>query len=368
MTNVENDLPKGEEEELKKQIVEEDKDAELPIDLVSTEVAPEKGAEDKEDISVKRKEKSRHIYNGVELLNMKMKHLPTLVKPIIQKVGLIALIGTSDVGKSTLLLQLCSDVVLSDAFLGFSINATHKSSIYVSTEDDKYSISYRMQRFEKGNLSKVKNMKFIFSTFNIAEQIEAELKIQKADIVVVDTFSDIFPGEMNQVNKVRYFMNEFYELAMKYECLIVFNHHTGKYTEEKPPNKTNSIGSAGFVDKCRMVMELRRDYNDETKRHLCIVKGNHLGPEFKISSYELDFNQTQGFTITGKRESFDNLAKPKYGKVIPSKIAEKTEAIKLKAEGKSVRQIVEKLKDNGVNVSKSTVGEWTKKCPSKPAA
>ena len=68
--------------------------------------------------------KSSNVKNGAELMNMGITKIPTLVDPIIPKVGIISLVGTSDIGKSTLLLQLCSDITLNDTFLDFPINFT----------------------------------------------------------------------------------------------------------------------------------------------------------------------------------------------------------------------------------------------------
>lgn len=298
------------------------------------------------------------IKNGAELINMGVQKIPTLVDPIIPKVGLIALTGTSDIGKSTMLLQLCSDIVLHDKFLEFPISANHKSTIYVSTEDDMFSISYRLQKLKGSDEEKLKKMRFVFSTDDLVKTIDDELNREKADVVAIDTFADIYSSEMNQVNKVRTFMNDYYNLAIKHQCLIIFNHHTGKYTEEKPPNKNNVIGSQGFEGKARLVMELRPDYGDSSKRHLCIVKGNYLGAEYKESSFELSFDPEKGFQRTGNRTDFDLLVKPKLFKPVANKDVEKALAIQLRKEKKSYRAIAEALKEKGYDVPKSTISDW----------
>lgn len=195
--------------------------------------------------------------NGAELVNMGIAELPTLVEPLLLKTGLAALIGTSDIGKSTILLQLCCDVVFNNAFLDFPINPVHRSAIYLSTEDDQYMISKRLQRLKGQDEEKLKNLRFIFDSSNILKRLNEELLMQGADLVVVDTFADIFDGQMNQINEVRGQMGKFQNLAQQHQCVIIFNHHTGKHTEEKPPSKNNSIGSAGFEGKARVVIELR---------------------------------------------------------------------------------------------------------------
>lgn len=298
------------------------------------------------------------VYDGEELFKLKITTIPCLVEPIIPKEGVIALVGSSDVGKSTLLLQLCCDIVLNEEFIGFPITAKYKRAIYVSTEDDKDAISFRLQKLKENDIKELKNLRFIFDTDNLLENLEKLIIKERVDLVVIDTFTDIYTGEMNQINKVRSFMNEYHNLAKKYECLIVFNHHTGKYTEEKPPSKNNSIGSAGFEGKARLVMELRQDFSFPDKRHLCIVKGNYLGSEYKDSSFELEFDQTSGYVSTGNREYFSSLVKPKPGKVFLNRDVEKKIAYKLHLEGKSSREISTTLEEMGYKVSKSTVAEW----------
>ena len=293
-------------------------------------------------------------------LNMSIIKIPTLVDPILPRVCLMALIGSSDIGKSTLLLQLCSDIVLNNNFLGFPITAEHKSTLYVSTEDDKFALSNRLQRLKGCDLTKFKNCRFVFDSSDLLNTVSNELKKQKADLVVIDTFTDVYDGEMNQINKVRSFLNPFFNLAIKYQCAVIFNHHTGKHAEEKEPNKANSIGSVGIEGKVRVMMELRQDYEDDSKRHLCFVKHNYLGGDYKNRSFELDFDQQKGFTATGNRKEFGSLIRPKLFKPIANRDAEKSIVSKLHKKGRSVRHIEAIMKRLGYSVSKSTVSEWTK--------
>jgi hypothetical protein len=57
------------------------------------------------------------------------------------------------------------------------------------------------------------------------------------------------------------------------------------------------------------VIELRVDAKNENMRHLCIVKGNYLGKEYKQASFVLNFNsETFQFVDSGERISFEQLA------------------------------------------------------------
>ena len=82
-----------------------------------------------------------------DLLKRDVKEIPFLVKPLLPKTGIVALAGTSDVGKSTLLRQLAIAIATGqETFLGFEIKTTHQSVIYVSTEDDENAIATLLRK------------------------------------------------------------------------------------------------------------------------------------------------------------------------------------------------------------------------------
>ncbi|MCK4818852.1 PriCT-2 domain-containing protein, partial [bacterium] len=89
----------------------------------------------------------QEFYTGEELLLRKVSQLPTLLDPILPQVGLVALGGSSDVGKSTFLRHLAINISSGEEkFIGFPINAKHNRVIYVSTEDDDYAVSYLIHK------------------------------------------------------------------------------------------------------------------------------------------------------------------------------------------------------------------------------
>jgi hypothetical protein len=143
---------------------------------------------------------------------------------------------------------------------------------------------------------------------------------------------------MNENNRVRSFLNAFSQLAVKYNTLVVFLHHTGKRTESLAPSKHNAIGSQGFEAKMRLVMELRPDPERHDIRHLCIVKGNYLPSEFKHDSFELRFTPSLNFEATGERVPFNLLRERNEERDEKAELARA-----MREEGKSYRQIAEEL-------------------------
>ena len=106
--------------------------------------------------------------SAMDLLNRRIENIPCLVEPLLQKVGLACIAGSSDTGKSSLLRYLCMCVVSGETdFLGFAIRAKHKQAIYVSTEDDETAVAYLLNKQNCGmqiEPGRVQGLKFIFDT------------------------------------------------------------------------------------------------------------------------------------------------------------------------------------------------------------
>lgn len=295
---------------------------------------------------------SKGIYSATELLNRNIEEIPCLVEPIFPKVGLVALAGGSDTGKSSLLRQFAISICIGESkFLGFRINSEYKNGIYVSTEDDEYAISFLLNKANKErclNANEYKGLTFIFDTHNLLEKMDNQLSKQKRDFVIIDAFADLYGKSMNDTNQVRAFLNDYSQLAQKHKCLIIFLHHTGKRTEDLAPSKHNLLGSQGFEAKMRLVIELRADNTEPSKRHLCIVKGNYLPKEYKTESFVLLFNENLQFSMTNEKRLFEELKSD-------NKIDIKEKVKAMKEGGKTQTEIACELK-----ISQATVSRYLK--------
>lgn len=301
-----------------------------------------------------------YVITGETLVANSITEIPKLMEPLFPRMGLVALAGSSDTGKSTLLRQLAMEIVSGqNSFLDFRLIPEHKSVLYVSTEDDDYAISSLIKKQNYKNLSSecYKGLRFIFETTELDKKILAELNRQSVDVIIIDAFSDLYGGDMNRTNEVRTFLQKFANIAKTFNCLIIFLHHTSKRTETQTPSKHNMIGSQGFEAKMRLVIELRRDQMDPSgnKRHFCIVKGNYLPEDFKSRSYVLRFTDHMTFENTGQRVSFESLVPPN-GRRNNDAIRERAE--ELRSEGLTIREIHERLEEEGYDIARSTVGNW----------
>lgn len=151
----------------------------------------------------------QEFYTGEELLIRSIDQLPVLVDPILPKVGLVALGGTSDVGKSSFLRQLAINISSGqDKFLSFQIIATHRRVLYVSTEDDDSAIAYLLKKQNEFLIkpsTSFRNLIFTFDTASLLQKVEKMISVTPVDLIIIDTFSDFYGGDMNQTNKIRSF-------------------------------------------------------------------------------------------------------------------------------------------------------------------
>lgn len=280
---------------------------------------------------------------GEMLLKRQIREIPTLVEPLLPKAGLACLAGSSDTGKSAFLRQMVMSVTTGlPSFLGMKINVTHRCAYYISTEDDEIATAYLLSR-QNTDLdiapADLKGLRFLFESENVVAELDRRLTAHPADLIVIDCFSDLYTGSMNESNQVRLFLNQYSRLANRHQCLIIFLHHCGKRTENFMPSKHNLLGSQAFEAKMRLVLELRNDVADKTVKHLCCVKGNYLSADYKTESIKFRFTENLTFMETGEQVPFENL--------VPISTDNETKyeyIMQLKAEGLTLDQIAQKVK------------------------
>jgi len=302
-----------------------------------------------------------YVQTAEDLLAMDITEVPVLLRPILPKVGIAALCGSSDTGKSYfclhLALALCSDV---PSFVGHAIKAEHKSVIVVCTEDSKEDVCVRLKALQSIGKLDTKALRFIFDCEGIEEKLAKELSRQPADLVILDTFGDLFTGNLNQSIEVRRFLRPYKALAQEHKCLFLFNHHIGKGKEKNlEPSKNDVLGSQAIESACRTVLMLKKGVGN--KRTLTVVKGNNIPEELKNNGKILEFDLISGFQDTGKSTAQEETKQ------------EKEEALatlvkKLYPEQGSYTKVAAKLKVMGYEkIDKNKVGQLLKKYnPSVP--
>lgn len=254
-------------------------------------------------------------YSLRELLSLEIEEEPCLFSPIFTRSGIAVLVGGSDSGKSTLLRQMCMCVASGRDFLGWRYGGEHNRAIYFSSEDDEKLTARVVKKYN--NTMQIPpectdNLKFEFDIDpeTIATKLESLLIEEPADLIIIDALGDAFNGKnLNDNREVRAFYNQFKPITKKYNCLIIFNHHTGKRTSTFAPNKDNTLGSQAIEAAPRLAIELRTDPENHDLKHFCITKCNYLGNDYKTKSFALEMDENLVFSSTGERIEFDDLAK-----------------------------------------------------------
>lgn len=252
------------------------------------------------------------IITGEQLLNEAPEQMDWLITDLVPRVGMGTFAGGSDLGKSAALRQLGIGISANQShWLGFELNPKHNSAIIVCTEDDSTAVKFLLSKQAKEfKPSQLRNLRFIFDYEDLPAAISRELDHNPADSVIIDCFADAYGGDLKDTSKIRAYLSIWQQIAVKYECFIMFLHHTGKRTEDKEPNKNNLLSGQGFEAKMRLVIELRADLMQPDYRHLCIVKGNYLPANMKKESYVLKFDESNfTFANTGERTPFELLIK-----------------------------------------------------------
>ncbi|MFT5252079.1 MAG: hypothetical protein ACI87N_001084 [Flavobacteriales bacterium] len=244
-------------------------------------------------------------YNAVELLSIGSVEPKYLMRPIFPQKGTAVLAGKPDTGKSQLARQLCIQVALGErTFLGFELNLINNRAIYVATEDNQEATTFLVSKQFKGlQKEAVENLRFMFADTMDQEEIltklDAELRLSPADLVVVDSFGDVFKGgDSNNNMAMRNTVKLFDKIAKDHNCLILFVHHINKAAYKQAPGQEHIQGGSGLLQKVRLAIQLSE--GDNNKRYFTVVKGNYCPKEFKQNSLTLSFSEeTFLFTNTG---------------------------------------------------------------------
>jgi RecA-family ATPase len=155
---------------------------------------------------------------------------------------------------------------------------------------------------------RLSKLKYVYNTEGIIKNLRAVVKTNCVDLIIIDSYADLFTGSMNTSNEVRFYLNMYNSIANEFGVTVVILHHAKKASASMVPNKNSILGSQGFEAKMRSVLMLTQDNSDESLRHLCIVKNNYLPESEKSMSYVLRFNDHLAFDNIGERAKLKDLA------------------------------------------------------------
>ena len=309
--------------------------------------------------------KPAYVMTAEEVLELKIKEIPMLCTPILQRVGVASLCGGSDGGKSFLCLCIAIAICTDDnEIIGLKLSKKFGSVIIVCTEDTAEDICVRLTLLLGDKKLNGGKLRFIFESENVPRRLKEELDRQPADLVIMDTFGDLFSGNLNDSIEVRKFLRPYKDIAKDKKCLILFCHHIGKGKESNlSPNKNDVLGSQAIESACRTVLMLRK--RADTKRILTVVKGNNIPEELKNKGMVLDFGPKTGFKATGDMVNFEEECNDKEED--SGKASLEQGVADLYPKLKSYAKVADALRKAGYKIDKNKVGKlWKENRPSVP--
>lgn len=296
-----------------------------------------------EDTIENAKKEFPFLYSANELINLPLEEVPYLWEPYLQKQQIAVLAGPSDVGKSTLVRQLALAICNGDdSFLNHNLHAEHRRILYCAMEDNPTSTKFTLVK-QGDEMEFSENMLFIFDEDDIMANINKVISKWDIDLLIVDPFTDLFDGNLNDIINVRKFLKPFYKLANKHGFSIILLHHIGKGKENTAPNKNNLIGSQSIEGKVRLVMELRN--SGANRRELWFTKGNSLPDDIKKNALSLEFKDLK-FSYEGEvplRLASHNNSPVRRSKYDYNKKEMVTRILELKESGLSFDKVRETL-------------------------
>lgn len=261
------------------------------------------------------------IYSARELLALDNENTKYLLEPILPSSGTAVLAGKPDIGKSQLARQLCIHIALGEeTFINQKLKTNHQKAVYVATEDDANACSFLLRKQTSSfNQNPTDNLHFIFADLltqeELIEHLENHLLAHPADLVVVDSFGDVFKGsDANNNTAMRATVKAFSRIAQKFNCLVLFVHHINKGAYKQAPSQEHIQGSSGLVQKVRTAIVISD--GDKNIRYLSVTKGNYCPKELKENSMVLQFSEdtflfsNTGHTIPTNAINADNSNNP----------------------------------------------------------
>lgn len=312
---------------------------------------------------------NKEVITFSELRKYRVTDVPFLWGNIIPKYGITFLTGPSDCNKSTFLRQLAFAIGRGDTeFLDLPLLTAYKSVIMVITEDLAVNILPLINKQLDGQEEDESNIdiRFVFPTSDVHKKLKQLLSEQKADLVIIDTWTDTFQKDLNQANDVRASLQKLNELIQQYGCGMLCLHHIKKGADEKAPSKDGMIGSMGIQAYARTVIEMRRESAHSANRLLTVVKGNYTADESKDHSLVLKLD-TDTMLLSNTNSNLLRIGgQPKSESRNFTSEQKETFMVRIRellGEGISQDSIVGKLKEENPSThtpSKGTIHKWLK--------
>ena len=256
--------------------------------------------------------------NAHDVIPQADEEIPFLVQGLVPVYSPTVIVGSPSTGKSLLSLQMCQSIISGQDFLGQKVmQIPNARCLYISHEDGLKAVAMRLKKQDKFlHLTDEQNarMDLLCDGADLQNALVSYLDFYRENppvMIINDTLSDIFTGEIYKINEVKNFFNFFKDIVNQYVYKdingnlfhphLVFTHHTGKRTDTLTPHKDNALGSAGIPAGARTMVEIKTKPSDPILKYFCITKGNYHTEQQKERAIEMKINDFLCFEATGKK-------------------------------------------------------------------
>ena len=197
--------------------------------------------------------------NGIEVSEFRFKREKFIVEGLL-KPGLAVLAGSPKIGKSWLVLHLCSQVSKGEPFFGMP---TQESDVlYLALEDSKQRLQRRLLTIDDEPSVR---MHFALSSSKLNDELDLQLaqfliKYPLTRLVVIDTFQMVrgSVGQMSYANDYAD-VSALKRLADDMHVCILLVHHTRKMSDSDRFNEISGTnGIAGSADTLMVLTKEKR--------------------------------------------------------------------------------------------------------------
>jgi RecA-family ATPase len=279
---------------------------------------------------------------------------------------LCILFASSNVGKSILAVQIADSISRGCRIFPLNFEVTPQSVLYFDFElsakqfENRYSKNYKdhhvfsdsFYRIEIDHEAEIPESEDFNSIINA--DIEAEIKRTNSKVLIVDNITYL-KNETEKSKDAIPLMKHLKKLKSKYGLSILALAHTPKRDQSRPIERNDLGGSAMLMNFCDSSFALGESGRDNSFRYIKQIKSrncDHIYSGENVLVYEIQ-----------KPENFVHFNFVEYADeqfhLISQSLQEKEDkreqAVELKSDGKSLRDIAELL-----GVGKSTIQRWLK--------
>jgi archaellum biogenesis ATPase FlaH len=247
----------------------------------------------------------KELISAADLIETHKEPTRWLLEGLVPKVGVVAISGGSNCGKTWVGLEMAIDFASGGTFLGQACSET-SAALYLSQSDNLQVIAERVQALCRGKGGEVPGaVYFDQSSMDFSEEpglnaLGVMVRQTKCKILIIDNFRQYLPKMADHSGYwVGNCMGNLRELCEREQICIAILHQNDRAWQKKEERYSRaSHGMSEFFARCDLLMDLNAEYGLRT----LVVQKNRLNEvqkqyRFSIFSEEDEFGEALSYLI-----------------------------------------------------------------------